>query len=165
MIKTTIDEIKRIAKGYVLNGIKWHFHILTPECKLNNVNEYSLILENAKNENIYICLSPTPYLVVGKELVQLLHGTDVIKGKNEKKEVQPSVQVKKILERAKALNERGIFWHHHMLFPYCKFNQNKGKWTILFEDKENKCVIESISETEPKGDLQYIEALFYDQKK
>ena len=52
-----------------------------------------------------------------------------------------------------------------MLFPYCKFNKNKGKWTIIFEDKEKNEIIESITDTEPKTDLQYIEALFYSQKK
>ena len=165
MIETTVDEIKRIAREYAQKGIKWHFHILTPECKLNEVKEYVLILENAVDEKCYACFSPTPYMNIGKELVQLLHGNDVIKSEDETKVVPPSTQVEKLLLRANSLTEKGIFWHHHMLFPYCKYNKNKGKWMILFEDMENNEVIESISESEPKNDLQHIEALFYSQKK
>lgn len=165
MIKATIEEIKKIAQDYAIKGMKWHFHILTPECQLNDVKEYALILENAVDEKVYVCFSSTPYMSIGKELVQLLHGNDVLKGSEEKKEYPPSSQVKKLLERAQSSTDKGIFWHHHMLFPYCKFNNNKGKWKILFEDKENNEVIESISENEPKGDLQHIEALFYNQKK
>ncbi len=165
MIKATSDEIKRIAHDYALKGIKWHFHILTPDCQLNDVKEYALILESVTDENIYVCFSTTPYMSIGKELVLLLHGSEVLKGNEEYKEVPPSPQVEKLLERARNLTEKGVFWHHHMLFPYCIFNKNKGKWTILFEDKENNEVIESVSENEPKRDLQHIEALFYSQKK
>lgn len=165
MTKTTIDEIKKTAEEYSLKGVKWHFHILTPECQLNDVKKYALILENSRDETIYVCYSTEPYMNIGKELVQLLHGSDVIKDKDEKKEIPASAQVEKLLSRAKILNEQGKFWHHHMLFPYCKYNKNKGKWTILFEDKENNEVIEGVTDNEPKNDLQYIEALFYNQKK
>ncbi len=165
MIKSTIEEIKKTAQEYATSGIKWHFHILTPECKLNTTKEYALILENASNDTKYVCYSETPYMTIGKELVQLLHGKNVIKKDEEKKELPPSPQVEKLIQRAKELTEKGIFWHHHMLFPYCSFNNQKGKWVIIFEDKENNTIIESISETEPKSDLQHIEALFYSQKK
>jgi len=165
MIKSTIEEIKKTAQEYAANGIKWHFHILTPECTLNTTKEYALILENASNDTMCVCYSATPYMTIGKELVQLLHGKDVIKETKEQKELPPSPKVEKLIQRAKELIEKGVFWHHHMLFPYCAFNKQKGKWAILFEDKENNEVIESISETEPKSDLQHIEALFYSQKK
>ncbi|OQY64746.1 hypothetical protein B6D29_04650 [Microgenomates bacterium UTCPR1] len=165
MIELSIEKMKGIAEGYALKGIRWHFHILTPECKLNSVKKYALIIENAEDNIVYVCYSEKPYMNIGKELVKLLHGTDVIKEKGERKELLPSSKVNRFLERAKELNKEGKFWHHHMLFPYCKFNKNIGKWTILFEDNENSEVIESISDNEPKGDLQHIEALFYSQKK
>ena len=52
-----------------------------------------------------------------------------------------------------------------MLFPGCKYNKHGDKWVIVFEDMEKGEIIESISEDEPKSDLQHIEGLFYSQKK
>lgn len=52
-----------------------------------------------------------------------------------------------------------------MLFPNCMFNKNKDKWAIIFEDQERNEIIESVTDKEPKTDLQYIESLFYSQKK
>lgn len=165
MNKITVEEIKKLAEEYAVKGSKWHFHLLTPECQLNKEGNYALILENGSTKEMFICYSEKPYMDIGKELVQLLHGKEVIKGKEEKKELPPSVQVSKLLERAKMLNTQGKFWHHHMLFPYCIFNNNKSRWTIVFEDKEKNEVIESVTDNEPKSDLQHIEALFYSQKK
>lgn len=162
-----VDSVKilELATKYANSGEKWHFHILTPECKLNTQGKYSLVLENGTTEAVSVCYSDKPFMDIGKELVQLLHGKDVIKTKDEKKVALPSEEVKKMLGRAEELIKEGIFWHHHMLFPYCKFNNHKGSWVIVFEDAQNNKIIESISTNEPKNDLQYIENLFYSQKK
>lgn len=162
---TSIEEIKRHAEHCSINGDSWHFHILTPQCQLNTEDKYSLILENTTSNKTLVCYSEVPYMNIGKELVQLLHGKDVMKNQKEKKEQPPSSGVEKLLARAKELNKQGKFWHHHMLFPHCLFNKYKGKWTIVFEDKERNEKIESITDREPKTDLQYIENLFYSQKK
>ncbi len=162
---TSVEEIKKLAEQYSTWGNKWHFHILTPQCQLNTENKYALILENATNNKTYVCYSKEPYMSIGKELVQLLHGKDVMKSQTEMKVVPPSSCVKKLLARARELNEQGKFWHHHMLFPYCMFSKNNGKWSIIFEDQERNEIIESITDKEPKTDLQYIESLFYSQKK
>ncbi|MEK7079593.1 MAG: hypothetical protein AAB929_05980 [Patescibacteria group bacterium] len=162
---TSIEEIKKLAEQYSIKGNKWHFHILTPQCQLNTENKYALILENATNNKTHVCYSEKPYMDIGKELVQLLHGKDVMKSQTEMKEVPPSSGVKKLLARAKELNKQGKFWHHHMLFSHCLFNKNDGKWTIIFEDQERSEIIESITASEPKTDLQYIESLFYSQRK
>jgi hypothetical protein len=102
---------------------------------------------------------------IGKTLVQLLHGNDVIKTEAEPKLLPPSLEVIKIIKRAQDSNKAGKFWHHHMLFPDCIYNKNPGQWAIVFEDQVNKEVITSLSADEPKNDLQYIENLFYQQKK
>ena len=161
----SVEEIKKLAEQYQTRGDKWHFHILTPKCQLNTKNKYALILENAINNITHVCYSEEPYMSIGKELVQLLHGKDVIKNQEENKEWLPSTGVNKLLERAKELSKQGKFWHHHMLFPHCRFNKNEGKWTIIFEDQERNEIIESATDNEPKTDLQYIENLFYSQKK
>lgn len=161
----TVEEIKKLAEQFSKTGKKWHFHILTPECQLNDTGKYTLVLENTSDNQEHSVLSDEPYMNIGQELVKLLHGDDVIKNEKETKPSEPSESVKKLLNRAKELMAKGQFWHHHMLFPGCKYNQHDNKWVIVFEEKEKGEIIESVTETEPKGDLQHIEALFYSQKK
>ena len=165
MIKSTTDQIKHLAQEYSKSQVNWHFHILTPECQLNETDQYALVLENTDSGETHVCYSASPYMDIGQELVKLLHGDEVIKEESEEKPQPPSPQVEKMLLRAKEMIKANKFWHHHMLFPGCKFNQHGKKWVIVFEDSENNEVIESISDDEPKNDLQHIEALFYSQKK
>lgn len=160
-----IEDIKVQARQFSQDGKAWHFHILTPECLLNDTGMYALILENATDHAEQVVFSEEPYMGVGEELVKLLHGADVMKEDAGTKKISPSEHVAKILVRAKELTAHNIFWHHHMLFPGCKYNTHGGKWVILFEDTETGEVIESASDTEPKSDLQHIEGLFYAQKK
>jgi hypothetical protein len=166
MKQATISQIKKKAKQLASAGKNWHFHILTPECQLNDKKSYALILENATDDEVLVCYSDEPYMDIGKELVKLLHGEDVVKDKNQQTEVtEPSPQVQEILKRAQQLNAAGKSWHHHLLFPGCRFNNHPDKWVIIFEDKEAGEIIESVSDNEPKEDLQHIETLFYQQKK
>lgn len=161
----TVDDIQKLAEDYARNGKAWHFHILTPECQLNSSGKYTLVLENTTDKKEHIVYSDTPFMDIGKTLVTLLHGNDVMKGEQETKPSPPSEMVIKIITRAKALTEKGVFWHHHVLFPGCEYNKHGNMWVIVFEDKEKGEIIESISNTEPKSDLQHIEGLFYSQKK
>jgi len=46
MKQTTVDEIKQHATKLVREQKVWHFHILTPECLLNDKDNYALMLEN-----------------------------------------------------------------------------------------------------------------------
>ena len=43
------------------------------------------------------------------------------------------------------------------------FNEHKGKWNIVFEDKENSDVIEVLYDEEPVDDLRSIEVLYSEQ--
>lgn len=165
MKKTGVGELRQIAKELASSGKKWHFHILTPECQLNDSDKCAFVLENADDNEAWVCYSDQPQMDLGKELVKLLHGNDVVKGEGEEIEIPPSPQVKELLKRASDLNRRGKFWHHHMLFPGCRFNKYKGKYVIVFEDQEKGEIIESVSDGEPKCDLQHIERLFYSQKR
>jgi hypothetical protein len=166
MNKASIDQIKTKAQDLSNAGKKWHFHILTPECQLNETDKYALILENTSDGEVFVCYSDEPYMNIGKELVKLLHGDDVVKeNTTEADNSKLSEQVTKILKRAKKLNAKGTSWHHHMLFPGCRYNKHHDKWVIIFEDKEAGEIIESITSEEPKSDLLHIETLFYQQKK
>ncbi len=101
---------------------------------------------------------------LGKQLVQLLHKEDIVQAAPfaTAGKIQPCAM--NIINRAKELCTKGDLWHHHMLFPDCIFNKHQGKWTIMFEDLENKKIMESISDEEPRSVLREIEILFYKQK-
>jgi len=165
MIKTSIDQIKGLAKKLAVDKKSWHFHILTPECHLSTTEQYALIVENSTDKKTYACYSDKPYMGVGEVFVKLLHGDDVMQNKAKaEKLTSPSKPVKKLIKRAKKLNQQGKFWHHHMLFPDCIFNDS-GKWLILFEDQDKDEVLKSATDNEPKSDLKHIETLFYNQKR
>ena len=85
MKKVTAKEIKRLAKEFSKLSKKWHFHILTPECQLNEMKNYALVLENMTDGEVFISYSDKPYMGVGEVLVKLLHGDDVMKGEEEEK--------------------------------------------------------------------------------
>ncbi len=161
----TAQDIKALAEQFSKEKKNWHFHILTPECQLNDSDKFALVLEDLTDNQDYVVCSDEPYLGVGRELVKLLHGDDVVKDEPEENIVPPSEQVGRLLVRAKQLTEKEKFWHHHMLFPGCKYNKHGNKWVIVFEDQEQGKIIESVSENEPKSDLQHIERLFYNQQK
>jgi len=128
----TINEIKSLAKQFAANHKRWHFHILTPDCQLNDSGKYALVLENVSDNQHFVVFSDEPYMDVGKELVALLHGADVIKEVTKEIPSPPSDQVAHLLTRAKELSQKGIFWHHHMLFPGCKYNKHENMWVIVF---------------------------------
>lgn len=164
MKTTTPETIKTLAKEYQQLNQAWHFHILTPSCLLNENDKFALVLENTETGISHISYSDEPYMGIGKELVKLLHGDDVVKEKGTQTS-KPSETVQKLLDRARELQSKGIYWHHHLLFPGCMFNDEKEKYCIVFEDPETKDIMRSVSDIEPKADLQHIEGMFYNQKK
>ncbi len=163
MEEISIKELISIAKQIHTSGKRWHFHMLTPDCMYNkNKDKQAFILENEIDDEVFVVYSDKRYMKEGKELVQLLHGDKIV----EEKELEiTDKNIKIILEKAKSFNKQNIHWHHHMLFPDCIFNKNKGKWTIVFEDTEENKIIESVTNDEPTDNLRAIEVLYYKQKK
>jgi len=162
MYEITIDQIKEKAEELAKEGKSWHFHILTPQCQLNDQDRFAFILENAEDSEVFITYSDEALMSLGKKLFPLLHN-DVLK-EGDDDQSRPSPEGKKIIQRAKELTAKGQLWHHHVLFPDCIYNDSK-KWMILFEDQENQKTLKAVSDQEPKGDLKEIETLYYKQKK
>lgn len=160
----TTKNIVKLAKQWKTDGKSWHFHILTPECLLNQTKKYVLLIENTTDNQNEQMLSDVPYMDIGEELVKLLHGDKILNSESGTIQEPPSKPISEMLEKAKELSTKHLFWHHHMLFPECRFNSHQGKWVILFEDPEQNKVIESITEEEPLSDLQYLEHVFYQQR-
>lgn len=164
MKEISIQELVNLAKQFHLGKEKWHFHMLAPNCLYNNrKGKHTFILENETKNEFFIVYSDQKYVEEGKELVKLLHGDKIVENKDLNLETIDE-KIKLILKKAKKLSERGIHWHHHMLFPNCVFNKHKGQWVIVFEDDEENEIIESISKNEPIENLRAIESAFYQQK-
>jgi hypothetical protein len=170
MKNVTIQKIRETAKKLSSKSSTWHFHILTPECQLNDSDQYAMILEDTTSKETLVCYSQQPYLKVGKELVKLLHGKQVVDNKYSNqgvlsKKLAVNNTIDKILKKAVSLNSKKMGWHHHILFPGCIFNKDEGKYVIIFEDKETKKMMKSVTDYVPIEDLKKVETLFYTQKK
>ena len=163
MQEITIDEVMEKAKQWQKEGKKWHFHMLTPDCMFNEKKDkHAFVLENSTDNEVFVVYSDERYMEQGQELVKMIHGDEIM---SEGSKPIEDENIKIILEKAKRFNEQGIHWHHHMLFPDCIFNKHKGKFCIVFEDKEEGRIIEAVSDEEPKENLNKIEVLYYQQKK
>ena len=164
MQEITIEEAMAKAKEFQAKGKKWHFHMLTPDCMFNErKDKQAFVLENRSDGQVFVVYSDKRYMEEGQTLVKMLHGKKIL-GEEATGARPEHPNLKIILEKAKRLNEKGIHWHHHMLFPECVFNKHKGKWCLVFEDKEEKKLIEATYEEEPTEDLRKIEILYYAQK-
>ena len=159
----TMEEIEIIAKELSSEGKLWHFHMLTPDCSFNESGKQAFVLEDVSGGNIYVTHSEERYMDSGKRLVELLHNMKVPDKEKESEKINND-SVQTILDKAQELNNKGIAWHHHMLFPDCVFNKYNGKWNIIFEDKESGEVLEALYDNEPTEDLREVEKFFYAQK-
>lgn len=158
MQEITLDQIREYAVRASDAKEKWHFHILTPTCYLNDSKQYAFILEIP--HKAYVHYSDKIEKKLDKELVALLHGKKVLHKETIDSIYEPSETVKKMVAKAKELNQRGIEWHHHMLFPNCNFNQDRPKWALLLESSQDTEVLKNLSDEEPLNDLKQIESLF-----
>lgn len=163
MQEITIEKVMEKAKAFQKEGKKWHFHMLTPDCMFNQrKDKQAFILENQSDGEVFVVYSDKRYMEEGQTLVKMLHGEKIVGQEAGSQEEHPNLKI--IIEKAKRFNEQGIHWHHHTLFPECIFNKHKGKWCLVFEDKEEGKVIEATYDDEPKQDLSKIEVLYYAQK-
>ena len=161
MQNVTKEEILHKARQLADAQSEWHFHLLTPDCLLNMSKQFVLVLEDKDAKEVYAFSSDEKPMETSEALLRLLHGNKIMDEKEELGEL--SENVKQMMLRAKELNDHGFFWHHHVLFPYCTYNNHQGKWTIIFEDPEKKEKTESVSDTEPKANMKEIEPAFYHQ--
>ncbi len=165
MKEISIEKVVQLAKKWKAEEKSWHFHMLPPDCMFNkNKEKHAFVLENQSDNQTFVTYSDERYMKQGKLLVQLLHG-EAITSKDKELQNHPSDRISDICQRAEELNSKSIQWHHHMLFPNCIFNEQKGKWNIVFEDKKRGELLEATYDSEPTDDLRAVEALYYEQKK
>jgi hypothetical protein len=161
MHEEPLETIKTKALELHKYSQKWHFHILTPTCQLNDSGRYAFILECPDQKIAYVYYSNRAEKEVGQELSPLLHGAKIMNQETTDANYEPTVLIKKMAERAKALNEQGVEWHHHVLYPGCRFNEHSPKYSLIVEDPKANEKFESLSDEEPTNDLKQIESQFY----
>ena len=163
MKELSLEDIRKQALDYQNSGLKWHFHILTPECSLNDTDKFVFVLESPSKKETYAFYGTEMPSALGKELAPLIHSVEVEKVPS-KADTKLSVEAQKIIDQATEMNKQKIAWHHHVLYPGCLFNVNSPKFTLMLEDKITQKTYESISNNEPKEVLRQLEPLFYSQK-
>ena len=161
------ESLLEIARQLAANSERFHAHVLSADCKLNDRQQYALILEASDRDQIFITYSDEPMMDVGRSLAALVHGSDSLEGSDDRNReggLSPaSLSVAKMMRRAKGLMTRGVHWHHHILFPECVFNPHPGDWTIIFEDPDNGETLESVTVDRPDNDIRITETLFFSQ--
>jgi hypothetical protein len=106
---------------------------------------------------------PQSIMDLGQRLVTMMYGDEILDQGTGSTE-SSSEHMRSVLRKAKEFNERGVYWHSHLLFPDCAFNKHKGKWNIVFECKATGDFEEVLFDDNPVDDLNRIEILYYEQK-
>ena len=70
-------------------------------------------------------------------------------------------KINKIIEMAESLDKENKRWHFHMLGKDCKFNANKGKFSIVFENEETGKVFYSVFDEKPLKEAKKLADMMY----
>jgi hypothetical protein len=128
---------------------------------MNDTGEYAIIYEQSGLGQSLDYYSKKAELKFSKELATLLHGSKVMNGATAQFDGILDENATAIINLAKSLTDKNITWHHHVLYPGCKFNINTPNFTLMLENPANNQTLTAPSTTEPKKALSHIEKLFY----
>ena len=180
-MKTLGDfDLREVSAGWLLKlgdelvakGERWHNHVLSTDCTLNDRPQCALVVEASDRNEVYVVYSDEPMMDVARRLATLVHRADPLASQHERanrpteEELElemGSPNVAAMMERAAQLSARGRHWHHHILFPECVFNPHTDRWTILFEDPETGETLKSVSDERPADDIRVTETRFFSQ--
>ena len=142
----------------------WHYHLLIPGCQFNTSTKSLILIENLYSNQSYIVISDAAAMELSNKLATMLHGKDAMDKANTKTGYKPTEEMAAILILIADLSAQKMIWHHHVLFPGCKFNNHSEKYELCVEDPRNSTRLSSISQSEPIENLKQIESAFYAQK-
>ena len=161
--EVTQDRLLELGNELAAAGEKWHPHVLSPDCQLNDRPLCGLILEASDRDEVFATYSEEPMMETARSLAALAHGEDALQADSGAGTKPESPEVGEMMRRAKTLSGRGKHWHHHVLFHDCIFNKHPGEWTIVFEDPETGETLESVTIQHPAKDIQVAETMFFAQ--
>lgn len=152
-----IDACLDLAQRLRAARHPWHSHVLTPGCARNPFPRYAIVIEDDRERRVYAAASDD-FPDVDKDLVKMLHGTDIIDRQSTAAATGGRIE-SPLLDRVRAIDSSGRAWHHHMCFPGCTFNPEPGRWTIEVEAGPSSWS-ESWDE-EPVDVLREMEVMFF----
>jgi len=166
-IEVSSQRLLEIGDELHAAGERWHNHVLSSDCDLNDRDVCALIVEASDRNQVFVCYSAEPMMDVGRALATLVHGVDPLAdadgGPPDESAVPASAAVSQMMQRADEVTARGDHWHHHILFPECVFNPHPGSWTLVFEDPDSGETLESVTADRPERDIHVTETLFFAQ--
>jgi len=158
--EVSMSKCREIALDLNAQGRNWHCHVLSPGCQLNpSKTKYAIIVENNSDNVIYYSVSKE-FPELDKELVQLLHGEDILDADKAQTSKLNNELGSALILFVEKLDKQGVDWHHHMHFPSCVFNPFKGKWAITVEDGYGR-VTDECYDNEPVDILRRLEVLYF----
>lgn len=166
-IEVSSQRLLELGEELHAAGERWHNHVLSSDCDLNDRNVCALIVEASDRDQVFVSYSDEPMMDVGRALATLVHGVDPLDdadgSETETTPAPASAAVSRMMQRAADVSARGDHWHHHILFPECVFNPHPGSWTLVFEDPDSGETLESVTSERPARDIQITEARFFAQ--
>jgi hypothetical protein len=163
------EELADIAMKLKQAGANWHFHMIGPACAFNRLkNQFEIIIENeSTGEESASCFDEKPVSQT-RQMAELAYGPGFLNHDDStdealarEKKTARNDEFLMIMERARACCDAGTAWHNHHLFPQCRFNPQRGKHCIVFEEESNGDVLYAYYEDDPVKDLAELEALFF----
>jgi hypothetical protein len=126
-----LDWCLEFARELQDEGRKWHSHVLPPGCLVNPYRSFAVVIEDDDAGEAFIACSMV-FPEVDRTFVRMLHGEDILIDGASVNSALADVH-SSTLDLVRAADEAGFPWHHHMCFPECVFNSDRGKWTITTE--------------------------------
>ena len=162
------DSLMDMAEALKAAGTKWHFHMISPTCCLDqSTAKYSLVFEDEARGEVFACHFPDRPVSKMHKMALLRYGPDFLK---TEKTPAPSpatdrsptnADFQKIMEQAKRCRADGTAWHNHHLPPRCMLNPKPGKHCIVFENEASGKALYAFYDHDPTNDLAALEGLFF----
>lgn len=154
-----LEHCLPLVEGFVAAGTAWHSHVLSPGCAFNPYEgRYAIVVEDDGAHVAYIAPSDG-FPEVDKQFVKMLHGDDILDADAAAAGDPAETAASALLARLRAIDGRGVHWHHHMNFPACALNPHRGRWAITVESDEG--TFSESYDDEPKAVLREIEVLYF----
>lgn len=154
VVEVTYEGLAQKAGTIAGAGGRGHIHTTVPGCAITGSARRAIVLEATDEGRVYAFFDDEPIEERARPLAVLLHGAESVPDDHE--QLAPaSAAVIDMADRMRA--GKG---HFHILNPVCLVNPHPGRWTILFEDREQGR-LEAVSDERPLADIRLIERLIY----
>lgn len=156
------EDVLPTVQGWEGAGELWHFHVLTPTCVFNSNfgQEHRIVLENCSTAKPQVVLCELQDMEIIGQLARMVH-SEVLEPISQGPIAPWAIAW---LGRMQYLNDAGIRWHHHLLFPHCQLSSYTEEWVLVFEDSEKPEPQIQRFASKPSREFGEIERLYWAQR-